>query len=109
MKNLFARTRLTGLALALALVAQPVLPTIAPTEAHADIVKQEPLVTIATGGGSNGGWLIAGVFISIASIMTCAAIVGAAENRELTLEEAWAAGLIPLSCLFTTEFGDDNS
>lgn len=64
----------------------------------------DPVIATAT-GSTNGGWIIGGLFISVASIIACAMIVGAEEGREMTLEEALLSGAIPLGCLFREEFG----
>ncbi len=67
-----------------------------------------PAITSAVGGGSSsGGWIVGGLFISVASIIACAMIVGAEEGREMTLEEALLSGAIPLGCLLREEFGID--
>lgn len=63
-----------------------------------------PTVVTAT-GSTSGGWIIGGLFISVASIIACAMIVGSEEDREMTLEEALLSGIIPLGCLFREEFG----
>ncbi|MEM1286260.1 MAG: hypothetical protein AAGH43_12800 [Pseudomonadota bacterium] len=104
MKTFLTRKRFVGFALALTLIAQPVLSTLAPTQLQA--TEYSPPMMMGGGGlpgggggSTGGGWIVGGIFISVASIIACAAIVGANEGRELTAEEAWAAGLIPLSCL----------
>ncbi len=68
-----------------------------------------PAMTSVVGGGgsSSGGWIVGGLFISVASIIACAMIVGAEEGREMTLEEALLSGAIPLGCLLREEFGID--
>lgn len=63
-----------------------------------------PTVVTAT-GSTSGGWIVGGLFISVASIIACAMIVGAEEGREMTLEEALLSGALPLGCLLREEFG----
>lgn len=61
--------------------------------------------TVVATSSTTGGWIIGGLFFSVASIIACSIIVGAAEGREMTLEEALLSGSIPLGCLFREEFG----
>lgn len=61
--------------------------------------------TVVATSSSSGGWIIGGLFFSVASIIACSIIVGAAEGREMTLEEALLSGSIPLGCLLREEFG----
>lgn len=78
---------------------------------HAGDMVMGPTVTSVVGGGgsSTGGWIVGGLFISVASIIACAMIVGAEEGREMTLEEALLSGAIPLGCLLREEFGLDST
>lgn len=57
------------------------------------------VVAGATGTSSSGIWIVGGLAFSVASIITCAMIVGAQEGREMTLEEALLSGAIPMGCL----------
>ena len=83
------------------------LSTVTPSQAGA-MMDTGPAITSAVGGGSSsGGWIVGGLFISVASIIACAMIVGAEEGREMTLEEALLSGAIPLGCLLREEFGID--
>lgn len=94
--------RLLAIAAAFALAAQPLASLSTPTDAHAHDLKELPsaVIGVAEGGSSAGGWIIGGLFISVASIIACAMIVGSEEGREMTLEEALLSGAIPLGCLF---------
>lgn len=87
MKKLF---RPVVLAITLAISASAFVP--APSYASSSVV-------VASTGLSQGVWIVAGLFVSVASIIACATIVGAEEGRELTLDEAVHAGIIPLHCL----------
>lgn len=102
MKLLFKRLRLFAIAGAFALAAQPMASFTAVPSAEAAPCYYyhscAPAV-VAGGGSSAGGWIIGGLFVSVASIIACAMIVGSEEGRELTLDEAMHAGLIPLHCL----------
>lgn len=102
MKNLSKHLRIFSVAAAVALAAQPLASIATSTDAHATRVVHytSSMMAPAASGSSAGGWIIGGLFFSVASIITCAMIVGAEEGRELTLDEAVHAGLIPLHCLF---------
>lgn len=100
MKNLSKHLRIFSVAAAVALAAQPLASITTSTDAHATRVIYSPMAVPAASGSSAGGWIIGGLFFSVASIITCAMIVGSEEGRELTLDEAVHAGLIPLHCLF---------
>lgn len=100
MKKFSKNLRMLSVAAALALASQP-FGSIG-TPAHAGEVM--PTAVIAE-GGSSGGWIVGGIFISVASIIACAMIVGAEEDREMTLEEALLSGAIPLGCLLREELG----
>lgn len=65
--------------------------------------------SVASGGSNAGGWIVGGIFISVASIITCAMIVGFQEDREMTLEEALLSGAVPLGCLLREELGVDGT
>lgn len=54
---------------------------------------------VAAAASANGIWIIGGLAFSVASIITCAMIVGAQEGREMTLEEAMLSGAVPMGCL----------
>jgi len=104
MKTLLRKTRLLGLALAMALTVQPLASVMTASDAHAVRYDSSPMMApVVTGGGggsSAGGWIVGGIFVSVASIIACAMIVGSEEGREMTLEEALLSGAIPLGCLF---------
>lgn len=106
MKKLFKHLRVLSVAAAVALAAQPLALLGTSTPAHATIYTDGGSnmmmgsVLGGGGGGTSGGWIIGGIFISVASIIACAMIVGAEEGREMTLEEALLSGAIPLGCLF---------
>lgn len=68
-----------------------------PTDAQASGVVAPAAAAATT--STAGGWIIGGLFFSVASIITCAMIVGAQEGREMTLEEALLSGAIPMGCL----------
>lgn len=110
MKIFFRKTRLLGLALALALAIQPLASVTTATDATAGGYSHTPMMApVITGGGgsSAGGWIIGGIFVSVASIIACAMIVGSEEGREMTLEEALLSGAIPLGCLFREHLADE--
>lgn len=94
--------RLLAIAAAFALAMQPLASLSTSTQAHANDFKEGPRIVLGAveGGSSSGGWIIGGLFISVASIIACAMIVGSEEGREMTLEEALLSGAIPLGCLF---------
>lgn len=98
-------------AIAAALAVQPFLSVTSTTPAYAgdggstEIIRQI-VTTGGEGGSSSGGWIVGGLFISVASIIACAMIVGAEEDREMTLEEALLSGAIPLGCLFREHLAD---
>lgn len=104
MKKLSKHLRLFAVAAAFALTVQPLASITTSTEAQANGVSYTHgrMMTPAAVGssGSAGGWIIGGLFFSVASIIACAMIVGAEEGREMTLEEALLSGAIPLGCLF---------
>jgi hypothetical protein len=112
MKTFIRKTRLLGLALAMALAIQPLASVMTASNANATLVEymSPPMSTVVTGGGggsSAGGWIIGGIFVSVASIIACAMIVGSEEGREMTLEEALLSGAIPLGCLFREHLADE--
>jgi hypothetical protein len=93
--------RLLAIAAAFALAVQPLASLSTSTPAHAtDIKYSRMMMSAVEGGSSSGGWIIGGLFFSVASIIACAMIVGSEEDREMTLEEALLSGAIPLGCLF---------
>lgn len=97
-------------AIAAALAVQPFLSVTTTTPAYAGNVDSEIIHMVTTGGeggSSSGGWIVGGLFISVASIIACAMIVGAEEDREMTLEEALLSGAIPLGCLFREHLADE--
>lgn len=107
MKTLLRKTRLLGLALAMALAVQPIASVMTASDANAVVCRGDfcatPISTIVSGGGGGstaGGWIVGGLFVSVASIIACAMIVGSEEGREMTLEEALLSGAVPLGCLF---------
>lgn len=113
MKTFLQKTRLLGLALAMTLAIQPLASVTTANNAHAYYCMGDgcstPISMIVTGGGSSsaGGWIIGGLFVSVASIIACAMIVGSEEGREMTLEEALLSGAIPLGCLFREHLADE--
>lgn len=112
MKTFIRKTRILGLALAMALAIQPLASVTTANNAHATLIEymSPPMSTVVTGGGggsSAGGWIVGGIFISVASIIACAMIVGSEEGREMTLEEALLSGAIPLGCLFREHLADE--
>lgn len=113
MKTFIRKTRLLGLALAMALAVQPLASVTTASDVHAYPSysgPSSPMIApvIAGGGGSSaGGWIVGGIFISVASIIACAMIVGSEEGREMTLEEALLSGAIPLGCLFRDHLADE--
>lgn len=86
--------------LALLFAAQVLVP--GSITAEAAVAPAQPA---AAATSTAGGWIVGGVFISVASIIACAMIVGAEENREMELEEALLSGAIPLGCLLREELG----
>ncbi len=68
----------------------------APTESHATYTSS---VFVASGSSSTP-WVPILVFVGVASIISCAVIVGSHTGRELTLEQAVHAGIVPLHCLW---------
>ena len=105
MTRFITRARSVALALAFALAIQPIIAVSTTSPALAS--KPYPMpVAVAGGGSTAGGWIIGGLFVSVASIITCAMIVGSEEGREMTLEEALLSGAIPLGCLFREHFAD---
>ena len=105
MKNFIKKTRFFALAVAIALAVQPLASMINASTAHAyPSYSPSPMMPapVITAGGSStaGGWIVGGLFVSVASIIACAMIVGSEEGREMTLEEALLSGAIPLGCLF---------
>ncbi len=113
MRTFIHKVRYFALALALALAIQPVASVTTAQQAEAGgygYMPNPPMMSPAVvgGGGSTaGGWIVGGLFISVASIIACAMIVGSEEGRELTLDEAIHAGLIPLHCLFDLHLDDE--
>lgn len=110
MKKLSKHLRLFAIAAAFALAVQPLASLSTSTEAQATesiwtSPVMAPVVSGSSAGSSAGGWIIGGLFFSVASIIVCAMIVGAEEDREMTLEEALLSGAIPLGCLFREELG----
>lgn len=109
MKKLSKHLRLFAIAAAFALAVQPLASLSTSTEAQAydpnSMTMVAPVVSGSSAGSSAGGWIIGGLFFSVASIIVCAMIVGAEEDREMTLEEALLSGAIPLGCLFREELG----
>lgn len=110
MKKLSKHLRLFALAAAFALAMQPLASITTVTTANATACSYSSYscapAAMAGGGSSAGGWIIGGLFISVASIIACAMIVGSEEGRELTLDEAVHAGLVPLHCLLTRHLDD---
>lgn len=105
MKKLFKHLRVLSVAAAIALAAQPLASLGTSAPAHATMYSDGGSTmmmgsALGGGGGTAGGWIVGGIFISVASIIACAMIVGAEEGREMTLEEALLSGAIPLGCLF---------
>lgn len=100
MKKFTKNLRMLSVAAALALAIQPFASIGTPAQAG-----EVRVVPVLTESGSSGGWIIGGIFISVASIIACAMIVGAEEDREMTLEEALLSGAIPLGCLLREELG----
>lgn len=86
------------LAIALAISASTIVPT--PSYASSSVV-------VASASWSQGVWIVAGLFVSVASIIACSTIVGAQEGRELTLDEAVHAGIIPLHCMLNYHLPTD--
>lgn len=112
MVGLIKRLRILAIAAAIALVAQPIASVTTTTPAYAgDGTSGEIIRRIVTtggeGGSSSGGWIVGGLVISVASIIACAMIVGAEEDREMTLEEALLSGAIPLGCLLREHLTDE--
>jgi hypothetical protein len=102
------KMRSLGLALALALAVQPILGLGGSVDSAAAGVKT-PITTVVAGGSSGtsaGGFIVGGIFVSVASIIACSMLVGAEEGREMTLEEALLSGVIPLGCLFRDHLAD---
>lgn len=107
MKKLSKHLRLFAIAAAFALAMQPLASITTVTTANAtSSYYSSSMVAPAASGSSAGGWIIGGLFISVASIIACAMIVGSEEGRELTLDEAVHAGLVPLHCLLTRHLDD---
>lgn len=104
MKKLSKHLRLFAIAAAFALAMQP-LASVTTANANSSHYYSSMAAPVAS-GSSAGGWIIGGLFISVASIIACAMIVGSEEGRELTLDEAMHAGLIPLHCLLTRHLDD---
>lgn len=100
MSYLTKHLRLLAIAAAFALAVQPLASLSTSTQAQAGGSESGRVVMGGLEGGSSaGGWIIGGLFISVASIIACAMIVGAEEGREMTLEEALLSGAIPMGCL----------
>ncbi len=99
MINLSRKMRLIGLALAVALLAQPVLGLGTATHSSAGVEVVLPVAVASGGGGHVAGFLVAGVFVSVASIMACAAIIAGETGEQMTPEEALMSMFIPLGCL----------
>lgn len=100
MSNLTKHLRLFAIAAAFALAVQPLASLSTSTQALAGKIDSNIVAMGGLEGGSSaGGWIIGGLFISVASIIACAMIVGAEEGREMTLEEALLSGAIPMGCL----------
>lgn len=107
MKKLSKHLRLFAIAAAFALAMQPLASITTVTTANATYSHySSSMAAPAASGSSAGGWIIGGLFISVASIIACAMIVGSEEGRELTLDEAVHAGLVPLHCLLTRHLDD---
>jgi hypothetical protein len=70
--------------------------------ASATIVPDQSYASTATyaAGSTATPWAPIFVFVGVASIISCAVIVGSHTGRELTLEQAVHAGLVPLHCLW---------
>lgn len=105
MKMLSRHLRLFAIAAAFALAVHPLASLSTSTTAQAYPYHSRMAAPVAS-GSSAGGWIIGGLFISVASIIACAMIVGSEEGRELTLDEAMHAGLVPLHCLLTSHLDD---
>jgi predicted RNA-binding protein len=69
---------------------------IAPTESHATMYSS----SVVASGSASTPWVPILVFVGVASIISCAVIVGSHTGRELTLEQAVHAGIVPLHCLW---------
>lgn len=100
MKTLSKHLRLFAIATAFALAVQPLASLGTTSQAHADRYISSPITAPVASGSSAGGWIIGGLFFSVASIIACAMIVGSQEGREMRLEEALLSGAVPLGCLF---------
>ncbi|MBO6675282.1 MAG: hypothetical protein JJ908_09430 [Rhizobiales bacterium] len=70
--------------------------TLAPTESQATMYSS----SIVASGSASTPWVPILVFVGVASIISCAVIVGSHTGRELTLEQAVHAGIVPLHCLW---------
>jgi hypothetical protein len=68
--------------------------------------RSQPSTVVGGGGSSLNPWPVVMIGVGVASIIACAMIVGSEEGRELTLDEAVHAGLIPLHCLFDLAHGN---
>jgi len=105
MKTIIKKTRYFAFALVIAMAVQPLASLSTASLAHAEGYTNGfvPVAQAITGGGGGsstaGGWIVGGLFVSVASIIACAMIVGSEEGREMTLEEALLSGKIPLGCL----------
>jgi hypothetical protein len=106
MKTFLKKTRFLALALAMALAIQPLASVTTASDAHADSYTNGQMMVSAAVGSSSHPWFLGLLFVSVASIITCAMIVGSEEGRELTLDEAVHAGLVPLHCLLTLHLDD---
>ncbi|MFK7793347.1 MAG: hypothetical protein AB8B88_11850 [Devosiaceae bacterium] len=110
MKSFLKKSRLLGLSLAAALLIQPIASLGTAHQSHAGEYMTSPMmapIVAGSGGSTAGGWIVGGIFFSVASIIACAMIVGAEEDREMTLEEALLSGAIPLGCLFREHFNQE--
>ena len=107
MKNLIKKTRFFALAVAIALAVQPLASMTTVSPAHASPSPSYSMAPVVAGSSSAGGWIIGGLFFSVASIIACAMIVGSEEGREMTLEEALLSGAIPFGCLFREHLNDE--
>ncbi len=99
MNQFLLKLRALSLALVLAVSVQPILGMSTATDSWAG--GKGSAVVVASSGTHIAGYLVAGVFISVASIMACAAIVSAHLGREMTPEEALLSGAVPLGCLLS--------
>jgi hypothetical protein len=76
--------------------------TVAATSSYGD-GPAPPLPPMAGGshfGTGHGGVVVGSIFVTAASLIVCAIIIGQREHRELNSKEVFWSSLIPLGCLF---------